>query len=98
MCTSFFVSFVCCGACTRASTMGGFALVDITPCFVCVMCTLMVSVACGKYYGSLEYVRPGHMYKFPALIALRQVCFVGNPADAYRYLTSDAIFGRSNAL
>ena len=38
------------------------------------------------------------MSKFPDLIALSQVCFVGNPAAACRYLTSASTLGRSYAL
>ena len=38
------------------------------------------------------------MSKLSALIPLSQVCFVGNPAAACRYLTSASTLGRSYAL
>ena len=98
MCTSFIVSFCCCGACARASTMGGLTFVDLTPCFVCVMCPLLVYVACGKYLEELDYIRPGHMSKFPALVALIRVCFGGDPDAVCRYLTSASTLGRSYVL
>ena len=53
MCTSCVVVLACCGAGARASTMCGFALVDLMPFLVFVMCSLMVSVACGKYVEAL---------------------------------------------
>ena len=59
-----------------------FGFVEQTPCRYCVMCPLIVSTNWGQYLDELEYVSPGHVSKFPALIYFSQVDLVGNPATA----------------
>ena len=48
-----------------------------------------------KYLSALEDVNPGHVSKFPFLIALSCVDLTGNPAAACIYLTRDSMLGRS---
>ena len=71
---------------------------DLTPCDDCTIWPLRVSTDCGQYFASFEYVIPGHVAKFPFLIALIHVDFTENPAAACMYLTRDSKLGRSYAL
>ena len=71
---------------------------DRTPCDDCTMWPLRVSTDCGQYFAAFEYVSPGHVAKFPFLIALIHVDFTGNPAAACMYLTRASKIGRLYAL
>ena len=73
-------------------------LVDRTPCDDCTIWPLRVSTDCGQYFAAFEYVSPGHVAKFPFLIALIHVDFTGNPAAACMYLTRASELGISYAL
>ena len=75
-----------------------FFLVDHTPCEDLTMCPFIVSTAHGQYFAALEYVIPGHVARFPLLIALSHADFTGNPAAACMYCTSASTLGRSYTL
>ena len=58
----------------------------------------IVSTARGKYLAAFEYVRPGHVSKFPFFIALDHVDLTRNPDAACMYLTSSSTLGRLYVL
>ena len=75
-----------------------YFLVDCIPCDDFTIWPLIVSTDCGKYLASFEYVSPGHVAKFPLLIALSHLYFTWNPVTACMYLTRASKLGISYAL
>ena len=72
-----------------------FFLVNHIPCKDWTICPLIVSTACGHYLAAFEYVNPGHVSKFPFLIALSYVDLTGDPASTFIYQTRASMIGRS---
>ena len=68
------------------------------PSRVWTMWTLMVSLDSRWYLDALEYMRPGKISNFPALMDASHINLTGDPAAACRYLTSASTLGRSYTM
>ena len=79
------------------SSMSSFAsifFVDLTFIRCSFMCPLSVSSDSGKCLLTDSTVIPGHVTKFPALMAASHVDLGGNPVAACKYLMAPGIDGR----
>jgi hypothetical protein len=80
--------------CVPSSFVSIFVLIDLTPrrCFL--ICPCWVLSESGKCFLTVVVVSPGHVTKFPYLIASIHVSLTGNLAAAWRYLIDCWIEGR----
>ena len=77
---------------------GVFFVVDHKPWEDWTMCTFIALTSRQKYLAAFEYVRSGHISKFPLFIALRHVDLNGNHDASCVYCTSVSTLGRLYAL
>ena len=62
------------------------------------MCSSWIFSDSGKCHLMVATVRPGHLTKLPALMALIYVAFVGKPVAACKYRIFCVVEGNSYAL